>query len=181
MTSTKDYCKNTFFFFFAFVNFLIFLTSRKFANVRNEWNPINLKVEFYNFFYLKHFKSKILKNIQIKIKTCSFYRHEFAFYDTFLKNKFRKLWQISKKFMWIALVFKWRINPCFFCSCYFHHDVVFLLYIFGWGVGDSINRRKIYTTIFFFHFFLSSFFNFSCIFLVNFGQRKLYGLSENDA
>ena len=143
--------------------------------------PLILKLNFITFFIWNIFKPKILKNIQIKIKTCSFYRHEFAFYDTFLKNKFRKLWQISKKFMWIALVFKWRINPCFFCSCYFHHDVVFLLYIFGWGVGDSINRRKIYTTIFFLSFFFLHFFNFSFSFLVNYGQKKLWGLSENDA
>jgi len=54
MTSTKDYCKNTFFLLFCICQFLIFLTSRKFANVRNEWNSINLKVEFYNFFDLKH-------------------------------------------------------------------------------------------------------------------------------
>jgi len=58
MTSTKDYCKNTFFFLFCICQFLIFLTSRKFANVRNEWNPINFKVEFYNFFDLKHLLTK---------------------------------------------------------------------------------------------------------------------------
>jgi len=169
MTSTKDYCKNTIFLHLSIwkkIPFSSFGGKLEILSLRINEIPLIIKLNFlkqstnYNFSDLKYSTTK--DSGKISDQNQDFFILQtwicFIWHKNFAKNKQET--EISKKFMWIALVFKWRIKPCFlFCSCYFHHDVVFLLlYIFGWGVGDSINRRKIYTTIFFLSVFLSSFF-----------------------